>query len=51
MIYSNMLWEAYELDLEQLAAYPIGMQIMSRCHRPLMILQCGSIQIVEQLMG
>ena len=23
MIYSNMLWEAYELDLEQLAAYPI----------------------------
>lgn len=23
MIYSNMLWEAYELDLEQLASYPI----------------------------
>lgn len=23
MIYSNMLWEAYQLDLEQLSAYPI----------------------------
>ena len=23
MIYSNMLWEAYKLDLEQLAAYPV----------------------------
>lgn len=23
MIYSNMLWEAYKLDLERLAAYPV----------------------------
>ena len=23
MIYSNMLWEAYELDLEKLSAYPV----------------------------
>lgn len=27
MIYSNMLWEAYELDLEKLSAYPVRMRI------------------------
>lgn len=47
MIYSNMLWEAFEFDLTELAEYPIGMLTMNCYHRHLIILNIGNTRMKE----
>ena len=52
MIYSNMLWEAYELDLEKTVGLSgPGMQIMKNFRRRRIGSVCGSIPVQEVCRG
>ena len=51
MIYSNMLWEAYELDLESCWIIRSGMQIMKNFRRRRIGSVCGSIPAPELCRG